>query len=370
MSITLYSGLPGSGKSFTVVKDVIIPAIKSGRTVYTNIPLVDDLFVTEFGSCPVHFDTQDVIDNTSWFLDVLPAGAVIVLDEAWRLWPSGLKTNAVNPAHKEFLAEHRHRVGEDGKSMEVVLVTQDANQLAAFVRQLIEKTYRAKKLDTVGQSNRFRLDIYEGAVGGANPPLSNRVREMFGSYDPQVYRFYKSATKSQTGEVGDEAKTDARANVMKGGKIKAIFAAMIFLPIIAALLAWVTYHRLNKQLDKRPDGAAVASAQPVDNKAAIELAKLRSEQSKSFLHGRSISITGIANYGFGDEYRFKVADGDSVAHFSKGDLVRLGYTVAPIGDCIVRISGFSETLYAMCRGEKTAGVIAQAFEAPKDSTQL
>lgn len=370
MSITLYSGLPGSGKSFTVVKDVIIPAIKSGRTVYTNIPLVDDLFVSEFGSCPVHFDTQDVIDATGWFLDVLPSGAVIVLDEAWRLWPAGLKANAVNPAHKEFLAEHRHRVGEDGKSTEIVLVTQDANQLAAFVRQLIEKTYRAKKLDTVGQSNRFRLDIYEGAVGGANPPLSNRVREMFGSYDPQVYRFYKSATKSQTGDVGDESKTDARANVMKGGKIKAIFAAMIILPIVAGLLIWFTYHRLNKQIEKRPDSLAAGVSQPADNKAAIELAKLRAEQAKGLLHGRSITIAGIANYGAGDEYRFKVADGDQVARLSKGDLVRLGYTVDPVGQCVVRITGFSETVYAMCPGEKTAGVVAAAFEAPKDSTQL
>ena len=38
MSIVGYSGLPGSGKSYGVVENVVIPALEAGRHIITNIP--------------------------------------------------------------------------------------------------------------------------------------------------------------------------------------------------------------------------------------------------------------------------------------------------------------------------------------------
>ncbi|EEQ6526573.1 hypothetical protein BHJ67_005029, partial [Escherichia coli] len=37
MAITAYIGVPGSGKSYEVVKSVIIPAVASGRRIVSNI---------------------------------------------------------------------------------------------------------------------------------------------------------------------------------------------------------------------------------------------------------------------------------------------------------------------------------------------
>jgi zona occludens toxin len=368
MSITLWSGLPGSGKSYGVTRDVLVPAIQSGRTVYTNIPLHDDLWIAEFGYAPVHFETKDVIDNKNWFLEVLPSGAVLVLDECWRLWPAGLKANNVEGSHKEFLAEHRHRVGEDGRSTEIILVTQDAGQLSAFARQLIEKTYRCKKLDSVGRDKNFRIDIYEGAVTGANPPRDKRLREMFGEYKPEIYRLYKSHTKSETGEAGNEKKVDDSANIFKGGKFKSMLAAMVILPILAVFLGWRAYSGMHKATTEKAEASQAAVTG--SDKSMRELAAVRAQQESGFLHGRKIAISAVANYGEGVEYRFKVKDGDGVARFSQMELIGMGYRVEPVSECVVKISGHQETLYAMCVEEQSPGVVAQAFQVPKENQSL
>ncbi|MDO3651318.1 zonular occludens toxin domain-containing protein, partial [Nocardia mangyaensis] len=159
MAITAYTGLPGSGKSYSIFEHVILPSLKAQRDVWTNIPCDTEKLTNQFGYAPTVFDSGDLADNPKWFSEVLPQGVVCVLDEAWRLWPSGLKANNANPDHLEFIAEHRHLVGESGRSTEIVLATQDLTQIAVFARNLVDKTYRMTKLDAVGQSKRFRIDI-------------------------------------------------------------------------------------------------------------------------------------------------------------------------------------------------------------------
>ncbi len=360
MSITAYTGLPGSGKSYTVVQDVILPAIKEGRTVYTNVPLHDEVWISEFGSAPVFFETRDAMDNQNWFSEVFPSGALLVLDECWRIWPSGLKANNVNADHKTFLAEHRHRVGEDGRSTEIVLVTQDCGQLSAFVRQLIEKTFRCKKLDTVGQTNRYRLDIYEGAVTGANPPMDRRVREIYGEYKPEVYRFYKSHTKSETGGAGDETKTDQRANILKGGKARAILISALLLPIFSGFLWYRLYQKYYGHHD------ASVSVQAPAGVGAVVRAPVKKEPD-GFLHGRRVYIVSNRRDGDAIDFRFRVADGDGYSVVDGVALVRLGYTVQAVDDCLAVIRGRGDELYAQCRDADYQSPIVSTF-TPK--TQL
>lgn len=48
MSITSYTGKPGAGKSYEVVKNVILPAIAEGRRIVTNIDGIDQQKVLEY----------------------------------------------------------------------------------------------------------------------------------------------------------------------------------------------------------------------------------------------------------------------------------------------------------------------------------
>lgn len=365
MSITALAGLPGSGKSHSAT-EIMRTAIKEGRDVYTNIPLHTDVWMAEFKACPVVFDIQDIIDNPKWFEEVFPSGATLCLDEVWRLWPAGLKANAVRVGDKEFLAMHRHKVNEAGQTSEIYLCTQDLAQLSAFVRQLVDKTYRCTKLDAVGQDKRYRVDIYQGAVTGQNPPPSQRLREMFYKYDPEIFKLYKSATLSKAGDAGNEAKADKRANIMKGGKVKAIIAGLIILPIIAGFAIWRTAKGVKKMTGEQAPITTQANGAQLDPRAAVELARVRAEQATSLLHGRKITISAVANYGNGNEYRFKVKDGDGVARFNQMELIHAGYRVEPQSECMVKISGYSEVIFAMCVEDQSAGVVAQAFQPAKD----
>ena len=217
MSVFAVVGLPGAGKTYSVVEHHIFPALRQHRTVVTNVPLKWDLVRAEFPGCDLRqVNIETWLANPDVVEEECPAGAVIVLDEVWRLWKSGERADKIPEAFKSFLAEHRHRVNEAGDSQQIVLVTQDLKQLAAFARQQVEQTFRCVKLTSLGLARRFRVDVYQGAAEGQNPPVSLRLRQMFGRYDKRVFGFYVSHTMSEAGADGaNEAAIDTRGNVLK-----------------------------------------------------------------------------------------------------------------------------------------------------------
>lgn len=209
MPIDAYVGKPGHGKSYGVVQHVVIPSLKQGRHVVTNIPLQVDMLMEDFGGSVTQL--PDDWHTRPDIADLAPPGCVLILDELWRRWPAGLKANNVPESDKALLAEHRHRVSKDGKSMRVVLVTQDLSQIASFARALIEQTYRVVKKTRKA----YRVDIYSGAATGDRPPKTTLQRQAFGTYKADVYRYYSSATQSESGDVGDESKADNRGNIWR-----------------------------------------------------------------------------------------------------------------------------------------------------------
>jgi zona occludens toxin len=216
MAIEAYVGLPGHGKSYGVVEHVVLPSIIEGRHVVTNIPLEREDILADMGVLGSEI-TQLPED---WFerpdlADLVPAGCVLILDELWRRWPAGLKANNASLADKSLLAEHRHRVDMHGRSMRIVLVTQDLSQLSAWVRILIEQTYKMTKLTAIGSSKKYRVDIYLGAPTGQVIPKSRMIRQTFGQYKKEIYKYYSSATQSATGTVGDESKADKRGVIWR-----------------------------------------------------------------------------------------------------------------------------------------------------------
>lgn len=262
MAIPAYVGLPGAGKSFTAVQNVIVPALKSGRVVVTNIPLNLDALaalglpgrvIQREKKCP----TQDWLDS--------PHGAVIVIDEVWNWWPAGTTADQIPATQKSFFAEHRHRVGTDGMATEIVLVTQDLSQIAAFLRQLVAETFRVTKLTAIGSKSRFRVDIYSGAVTGQTPPKGQMLRQLFGKYDPKIWALYSSHTMSKTGHAGLEEKADKRGTVFGSWTMKLAALALLLIPVaiwgINTALTSFKDQVTGKPADRR--AAAAGTFQPI-----------------------------------------------------------------------------------------------------------
>lgn len=352
MAIHAYTGLPGSGKSYGVFQNVIVPALKKGKVVWTNIPFNEEKVAAHCGSVPTLFKVADIQANENWFQDVLPKGAVIVLDEVWRLWPSGLKTNNVKEPHKSFLAEHRHMVGEDGYSTEIYLVTQDLAQIAAFARQLVDTTVRASKLTSIGQSGRFKIEIYDGAVSGQKPPADKRIRQTFGKYEPEIYLLYQSHTMSESGDAGDETVTDDRKNIFKGAGFKVIVAIAVIIPVFVIM-------GIYKVREYYANGASDKSKQPVSQNLAPTAQggtqPPAPKREKDWLEKVKIEIKSNIDDGTGIKYVFSIRDGAESVSLPQSTLYVMGYTLVAYDPCLAMIVKDQIKLYVMCPEQQRTG---------------
>ena len=365
MSISAYVGLPGHGKSYGAVQNVIIPAIKQGRRVFTNIPCDEELFLKDFGLAPIQFETKDLQNNPNWFTEVFIAGSVLVFDECWRLWPSGLKANNVLEQHKTFLAEHRHFVGDDGYSTEIYLVTQDLSQLANFARALVENTYRMVKLLSVGLSKRFRVDIYEGPVTGPKPPSAKLITSQHGQvYSEKIYKYYKSHTKSQNG-AGNESKVDQRGNAF--GRFSFKLGCLFFL--VAIPFIWFGGKSVKEGF------SAGSSPQPVASPSApvngVPVTSQRPKPKLAFLSkAKSIFISHKIMIDHQTDIFLSVTFDDSRSSISLRQLASLGYVVSALNDCIFKVQGDDFNDYVMCNKPEEKQSFVQSIVTSPQSADI
>jgi hypothetical protein len=208
MAGKLLIGKPGAGKSYTAVADEILPALRQGRVVITNLPLqmdvlrqfipnADDLVYlqqtwgTEFFGNWDQKSEQWLGQNAflSWqHPKIRGMGPLVVVDEAHEHF--ALKTTDKSVLF--WFAKHRHQ-GAD-----FVLITQRTKKLHIDVRDLCEFTVVVQRSSIVKilapkllfKSTYVRL-IYDGAdIGFLARPMHKQVR----AYDPKVYRLYQSFT--------------------------------------------------------------------------------------------------------------------------------------------------------------------------------
>ena len=345
MAISAYVGLPGHGKSYGVVENVICKALEIQRIVFTNIPMKTDEVFEKYGINVIQFEIEDIVKNPNWWQDVFVKGSLFVIDEVPKLWPAGMKANQMREGDRQFLAEHRHMVGEDGFSTEVVLVVQKLNMIASFCRSLIENTFWVVKHTRLGMNNNYRVDVYAGAMDGSNPQLSKREREIQGKFKPEIFALYHSHTQSVNGSAGNEQRADNRFNVFKGASIK----IGIFLIIVCSIVLYFGFKNVSEGFGQTAEQQIIEpdniETQPV--KIREERAKpsfLSSVDSLTLSHSLRSRINGITQ----TKYFFKLIKGDTEALVSDKDLVMMGYAFKVISECLLIITGNLFNEFVMC----------------------
>lgn len=201
MPIKLYCGLPRSGKSYSVTKHVLLPAIASGRQIISNMTLTNPP------------DIYTHIESTDLKVADIPPGALLVFDEAWRLFPPGKRQSDYDSGFLEFFAMHGHHVNDEGLSTEIILISQNPSQLNTYIRGLIDTTFWITKLNTLGLTKRYRTDIYSGCPNGTRPTKTALVNTTYGKFDKKVFNSYKSHTFSD--KPGQETTYDKRAMIFR-----------------------------------------------------------------------------------------------------------------------------------------------------------
>jgi zona occludens toxin len=258
MAITAIVGRPGHGKSYSATDLAIVPALQEGRAVYTNIPLRDEAISRDFPDARVHYvklDQEELNDPSFWEFS---PGALVILDELWRVWPSGLKANRIPIFQLAFIKEHRHRTDDQGRWQDIVLVTQNLADIAAAIREMCETTVICSQLQDMGAAGWFIREYYTGPIKGCDGgPSEKMVNNERIKYEDKVYQYYVSNTQGTNKSAGPQGAKVVKQTIWGGWKAKA--AAVILIGVILAVpfLTWKT----TKNLDKLKDNAKAKPTQ-------------------------------------------------------------------------------------------------------------
>lgn len=255
MAINAYTGLMGSGKSYEVVENVILPALLAGRRVVTNVANLqqDDIaayLVEKFGGelaklgVIVQVQNDDLLNPEFFPVELLPGapavasivqpGDLVVIDECWRWWAAGAK---ITPAHMTFFRMHRHFVcAATAATCDLVLVVQDIGDLDRKLKVVVENTYRMSKHKALGSVSRYRVDVYLSYKTTKAP-----YRSLQRKYNKEIFALYQSYSQSGGGS-GKEVAIDSRANIFKGALFKLALPLLLVVLLLAVFFIWRFFH--------------------------------------------------------------------------------------------------------------------------------
>lgn len=240
MAINCYCGLMGSGKTFEVVSNVIVPAIRKGRRVVTNIDGIDndmiraycaekfDIHIQELGSV-INVNNQHVTSQSFFPLDhndekhisqsFVQPGDLVCIDEAYKIWGQDCK---ILPAHVIFFREHRHYINpQSGIACDLVLMTQAITDLHRILKVVIEQSFRCHKAKGIGKDNLYTVTMWEGW----KQTQKTIVKDWTKTYDPQIFALYKSYSGSGQGK---EIAADQRQNIFSDKRYLYKLAFFVF----------------------------------------------------------------------------------------------------------------------------------------------
>lgn len=256
MPINAYTGLMGSGKSYEVVENVILPALLIGRRVVTNVANLQVDAITahlvahhsadaskvgqivqvqnEDVAKPYFFPKEVVVgapvDSTP---TVVRGGDLVVIDECWRWWATGMK---ITPEHMAFFRMHRHFIDPvTSVSCDIVLVVQDIGDLDRKLKAVVENTYLMTKLKALGLTKRYRVDIY------TRVRMRTPYRSLQRKYDKDIFELYRSYSQGG-GQAGNEVAIDGRANIFKGLLFTVVLPLGLVVLVVAVWFVWRFFH--------------------------------------------------------------------------------------------------------------------------------
>ncbi|MBN4079735.1 hypothetical protein JYT60_00715 [bacterium AH-315-C08] len=161
MAVYLYEGLPGSGKSYHVLKDTIINALKENRRVFHNLPIINS--VLEASEFHIGYLRRRLIKVNQDFLLQIPKykkvleNSLLVIDEAHETFFSGEKIQDSNL--RNFWTYHRHY------GVDVVVCTQVKTNLHKIIQSVIAARFEFRNLGLLGLKGLYEIKMYEGFDG-------------------------------------------------------------------------------------------------------------------------------------------------------------------------------------------------------------
>lgn len=368
------SGRPGGGKTYEAVAYHIIPAIKDGRKVITNITLNIDWFVkifgvevrelikivdgrlTDFGSTSRPF--SQIEDYSDEWRNENGQGPLYVVDEAHMSLPSrGLPAPIL-----EWYSIHRHY------GVDIILLTQNLRKLHRDIKDMVEVTYRCTKNTAMGSDKSYTKKVQDGCNGEV-------VNTATRFYKSEFFPFYKSHSQSNKAVVEAQAK-----DIRPFWKRWPVVGAALLLGVGLPFNIWAWWSGGEEPANPVPEQTQQTQVQvpegtPSPNGTQKQTKKKESGfgpledfdfyitgYSKQIAYSNRLQYSGevIRDLTFYKIY-IDVYDGtDKLFSFEHLDLVSIGYEFEVLGECVYQVT-WEETKRIMTCGqrEKPSDILQQ-----------
>ncbi|MDD2760906.1 MAG: zonular occludens toxin domain-containing protein [Methylomonas sp.] len=306
MAITGIIGLPGHGKSYSAVEIAILPALSEGRAVYTNIPLRLDVIQADFPGArvfPVELNEQNCANPQFWEFE---PGALICLDELWRVWPSGLKANQIPEFQLSFIKEHRHRTDSEGRWQDIVLVSQMLTDMPSIIYGNVETTVYCLQMTELGLNDRFVREYYRGAIQKYTTKKEQFINNERCQYHEKVFRYYRSATKG-VGDAGPKGGKIVKQSLLRSWRFQAGAAVVA----LAFLVSGLSGRQAVGTIDDMKKAKVAASPEPsptvVAQATPVPQPVVKNQPPPEPVESERWRLAGA--HGSGADRRFLITDG-------------------------------------------------------------
>ena len=191
MSIILYSGTPGSYKSYHAVQECL-KWLKDGKNLITNFPLIYNKRLRKIKGI------YEKVDNMQLTVDYLvefaiqhhkkgvKAQTLIVIDEASIKFNSREFNNKDRMEWIKFLANHRHF------NFDIILIAQQDRMIDRQIRSCIETEYKHRALKNYGFAGALLNLLFHGCYMCIEYwyPVKSRVGSDFGVFNARIANCY------------------------------------------------------------------------------------------------------------------------------------------------------------------------------------
>lgn len=355
--INLLLGAPGGGKSYEAVVYHILPALRRGRVVVTNLPVVVPMIEAVEPGCEglLRVVTRSTVGGQQPFSQVSDyiqqgagdgVGPLYVIDECHRSLPRGETPRDVD----EWYAEHRH-TGAD-----VLLITQSYGKVSRPIIELVQVCYRVRKAVALGFSRRYIRKVQDGIRGDV---VNTAVRE----YEKKYFPLYLSHTR---GGSGLEASAEDIVPLWKRWPF--IGMGVCFALLVAILVARPSALNPFNSVKAKPSRAvrsspvhvappvarnAVRSAVPDVGAAGVSRGRVEPYANRGLhlaavvhgAHGRRAVLFGVSQ------------NGQLIGYIKETELVAAGYTLELAGDCTGWLRFGAVTRSVVCDLPQTSAAV-------------
>lgn len=369
-------GIPGSGKSFEAAVYQVLEALKQGRMVITNLPLVVDAYAAidpvyrsliqiRTRPAPVRgvWDAEAVDPETGkgeafklfedareekpadgaktfgtpwcyyseWKHPKTGAGPLFVIDECHVAMPKlGTSKEVI-----EWYKLHRHF------NCDVLLATQNFRQMCQDIAELMAIVIKVRKADILGQPNEYIRKVHAGYRGA-------EIQQSIRKYQPHFFALYKSHTQGNS--VMETKATDVSPLIVKMRRFTWVFWALTLPFVVYAF--WPAdkpkpkppakaltqadrdaAQRVQQAIAEYPKAAPIIDQAPEKVEPPQHAEPAAIEAPEPF-EKKSVHLTGRMQMGKRVLYTFAVSDGTRrIFDMTSDDLRASGYVWEPMTDC-------------------------------------